>query len=656
MMLPLLLFLLQPPPRPMTSDDVMAMRSLGGYALSPDGRSVVYAVGAWDKSGDVPARRSHIWLVSSDGGTPRQLTFGDKGESSPRWSPDGKTIAFVASRGGADERPQIWLLPTDGGEAHVLTHAQEGVEGFVYSPDGSQIAFLSEDEQPKRKSRDDAQVYERPTSRTHLWVTGVSGGAEAREIAHGDFTLSMLAIEGEPQWSPDGTRIAFVTSPTGLLRDLRGTVYVVTVATGALDAIGPEFRAAPVALTQPVWSPDGRTLAFTTFPDDPAPSTGDLVLYDVASKTSRTIHDPTRTVTLSQLQWTPDGQSLLFSATDQIYQDVFAYDVATNRFRRVTDNQVIGEVSISHDGSRVAFAMQTATAPRDIYVSDLHFASPKRVTLINPHVSDLALGETQIVTYPSGDGAELQGILLEPVGYRPGQRYPLLVEAHGGPTGTNINDFKASPVSPGQVWAGRGWAVFYPNPRGSEGFGEKFMRANIDDLGGGDYRDIMAGVEWCIRHGIADSSRMAFEGWSYGGYMTAWVVGHTGRFKAARMGAGMSDLLSMYGTTEISGYIGVFEGGRPSAATMAKYREQSPLTYADHVTTPLLILHGANDPRVPPGQALEMYRALEDQGKTVELILYPREQHSFSEYAHQVDRMQRDSAWITRYTLGPAVQ
>jgi dipeptidyl aminopeptidase/acylaminoacyl peptidase len=648
MILPLLVLLQQ---QPMTSEDVMSLRSLGGVSLSPDGRSIAYAVSAWDRSGEKPARRSHVWLVSSDGGTPKQLTFGEHGESSPRWSPDGKTISFVAAR---SEKPQIWLLPTDGGEAHALTHAKEGVETYSWSPDGTHIAYLS----PDPVVAADEQVYEQPTTRTHLWVAAVPSG-ESREVAHGDFTLSMLAIEGEPQWSPDGTRIAFVASPTGLLRDLRGTAYVATVATNTFDAIGPEYRSAPVGLTQPVWSPDGRTLAFTTFPQgklqgdsipEPVLNDGDIVLYDVASKQSRTIHDPTQPVTLTQLRWAPDGKSLLFVAADHVYQNVFAFDIASSHYRRLTTDRVIGAISPSRDGSRVAFSLTTPTSPTDIYVSDLTFASPKRVTTLNPQVASMALGETEVVTYKN-DGLELEGILIKPVGYQAGQRYPLLVEAHGGPTGATLNDFKTN-----QVWAGRGWAVFMPNPRGSEGFGESFMRANINDLGGGDYRDIMAGVDVCIRRGIADSTRMAFEGWSYGGYMTAWVVGHTSRFKAARMGAGMSDLLSMYGTSEIAGYIGLFEGGRPSASTQEKYRQQSPLTYADRVTTPLLILHGASDPRVPPGQALEMYRALKDQGKPVELVLYPREQHALGEYAHQVDRMQRDSAWISRYTLGRQIQ
>jgi dipeptidyl aminopeptidase/acylaminoacyl peptidase len=209
-------------------------------------------------------------------------------------------------------------------------------------------------------------------------------------------------------------------------------------------------------------------------------------------------------------------------------------------------------------------------------------------------------------------------------------------------------------MSPGQVWAGQGWAVFYPNPRGSTGYGEKFVHANIRDWGGGDYRDIMTGVDDLVRRGLADSTKLALEGWSYGGYMTAWAVSQTSRFKAASMGAGLTDLQSMHGTTDLPGYIAMFFDAGPAQKTLEFYRARSPITFADRVTTPTLILHGEVDTRVPTGQSLEFYRSLKDRGKTVELVFYPREWHSFSEYYHQLDKMRREYAWITRYTLGSA--
>jgi dipeptidyl aminopeptidase/acylaminoacyl peptidase len=269
----------------------------------------------------------------------------------------------------------------------------------------------------------------------------------------------------------------------------------------------------------------------------------------------------------------------------------------------------------------------------------------------------VALGEAEVITWKSRDGATVEGVLLKPVGYTAGRKVPLLVSAHGGPTAAHTNGFKAS-SSPGQTWASRGWAVLYPNPRGSTGYGEQWMRGNIPDWGGGDYQDIMTGVDELIRRGIADSTRMAFEGWSYGGYMTSWVVSQTGRFKAAMMGAGLPSLLSMAGTTDIPGYINTFFNGLPQYdgsivnPSIRHYLERSAISYSDRVTTPLLILHGANDERVPIGQPMEFYRALKDRGKITELVFYPREGHGLQEYYHQLDRMKREYEWMARHALG----
>jgi dipeptidyl aminopeptidase/acylaminoacyl peptidase len=266
-----------------------------------------------------------------------------------------------------------------------------------------------------------------------------------------------------------------------------------------------------------------------------------------------------------------------------------------------------------------------------------------------------------VVTWKSTDGWTVEGVLLKPVGYQPGRRYPLKVDVHGGPTGAHVNGFKANWGSPGQFYAGQGWAVLYPNPRGSTGYGEKFMRGNIKDWGGGDYRDIMTGVDELVRRGIADSTRLAVSGWSYGGYMTGWVVSQTQRFKAAMMGAGLSNMESMYGTTDIPGYIGTFYDGMPqldgtlSNKSLEFYRSRSAIQYSDKVTTPLLMLHGSNDERVPIGQPMEYYRNLKDRGKTVELVFYPREGHGLGEYYHQIDKIRREHEWIVKHTLGNRV-
>jgi dipeptidyl aminopeptidase/acylaminoacyl peptidase len=289
--------------------------------------------------------------------------------------------------------------------------------------------------------------------------------------------------------------------------------------------------------------------------------------------------------------------------------------------------------------------------PADVYVAGVDLGDVKKLTTIHPEVEEFALGATEIMTWPSTDGFEVEGILLKPVGYVEGKRYPLMVVAHGGPTGAHHDSFRVSYGDGGQLWAGHGWAVLYPNPRGSTNYGEAFMRANLLDWGGGDYRDIIAGVDALIERGIADPDELAFQGWSYGGYMTCWTVSQTTRFKAAMIGAGLTNLVSMYGTNDVPNYLGAFFNGTLSPETEHLYRERSGLTYADNVTTPTLILHGGNDERVPIGQPMEFYRALKDRGVPTELVFYPREGHGLREYYHRLDRMKRQYEWMVEHTL-----
>jgi dipeptidyl aminopeptidase/acylaminoacyl peptidase len=659
--------------RPMSLSDIFDLKNLGAVALSPDASAIAFAVSGWEHpnarpstdptkpdtaKGDRHDVRSHLWLVSASGGAPRQLTFSERGENAPAWSPDGKSLAFLSTRGtGETARAQIWVLPMDGGEAYQLTSSKEAITGFAWSKDGRRIAFLAVDsiskvDEAKRARRDDPQVFESGFRLSHAWVIDVAS-KKATEVIHGDFT-----VKGAPTWSPDGTKLAFQASPTTMLRETRTNAYLVNIADHTIEKISQRSD----VQSTPAWSPDGRTLAYTILPQmhtaradsisDVMIGNSHLMLYDVAAKTTKDVYDAKADVSAGAPIWSADGKTLLFTTGERAYNAVYSHDVATGRLTRVADKMLLRGLSLSRDGRTVAFAMDDASAPADLYISDLTFASPKKLTDLNPQIRDLALGETEIVTWKSTDGTPVEGILVKPVGYRAGTRVPLLVEAHGGPTGASNAGFKASWGSPGQVWAGQGWATLYPNPRGSTGYGEKFTRANIMDWGGGDYRDIMTGVDELIRRGIADSTKMAFEGWSYGGYMTAWVVSQTSRFKAARMGAGLSDLQSMYGTTDIPGYIGTFFDGVPTQKTLDFYRARSAITFVDQVTTPLLILHGGSDERVPTGQAQEYFRALKDRGKTVQLVFYPREGHGLSEYYHQYDKMSRELDWITKYTLG----
>lgn len=663
--------------RPLTDADIMRVAAVGGVALSPSGDRVLYTVSAWEHPGargdtalgDRHERRSHIWMIPFAGGPARQLTTGERGESQPQWSPDGSRVSFVAARGsgtGEDApKAQLWLLPSDGGEATPLTSARDGVTSYSWSPDGRQIAYttpdtLSRDAEARTRRRDDAKVYEDEFRLNHLWVIDVAT-KQARKVTSGAYT-----VRGAPSWSPNGAQLAFDASPTPMIRDQRRDAYVVEIASGRVDKISTN---ADVQST-PQFSPDGRTLAFTILPHEWKPyadgvmprtlGNDRLVTFDLATRALTDHAQPSFDMEVGQLSWSADGQELTFVSTDRVWRSQFAYNLATRSYRKLTSELLINGVSTSKDGTRSAYVIDSPAWPSEIYVQDASRSTPRRITNTNAWLADHAIGRSEVITWKSKDGTPVEGVLLLPIGYTAGTKVPLLVSAHGGPTAAHNNGFKGG-SSPGQTWASRGWAVLYPNPRGSTGYGAKFMRGNIRDWGGGDYRDIMSGVDDVIRRGIADSTRMAFEGWSYGGYMTSWVVSQTGRFKAAMMGAGLPSLLSMAGTTDIPGYISTFFNGIPQYdgslvnPNIKFYLERSAISYSDKVTTPLLILHGANDERVPIGQPMEFYRALKDRGKTTELVFYPREGHGLSEYYHQLDRMKREYAWMARFTLGTNV-
>lgn len=657
--------------RAVTLDDVMAMRWVTSPAVSPDGAWVLYAVRQWEPAGregeqaERREARSHIWRVATGPDpAPQQLTFSSRGETMPAWSPDGRFISFLSARdggGGEGERPepraQIWIMRADGGEAWKLTDARDGVLAYSWSPDSRRIAYttraaLSPELEAKRRRRDDAQVFERDVRRVELWVIDVeTKKSEAIPLEDG------WSVRGAASWAPDGTRLAFSAAPTPLVRDEREDLFIATLAAKRVEKItsnpGPD--------RSPAWSPDGRTIAYLT--ERTGRPLGDgipvqeirntrLALYDVAAGTVKTVASEGFDLSVGPPVWTPDSSRILFVTGARVYRDLFAYDASAGRFVQVTKGRVLTLGNLSREGSRAVFLWESPTAPPDVYVADPDFTTPRRLTEVNPQAKEFALGETDVLTWKSPDGWTIEGLLLKPVGYEPGRRYPLLVVVHGGPTSAFVNGFRLTPGDPGQHWAGQGWAVLYPNPRGSTNYGEAFMRGNVPDWGGGDYRDIMAGVDAVIARGIADPDKLAVMGWSYGGYLTCWIVSQTTRFKAAMMGAGLSNLWSMYGTNDIPNYLAAFFDGPPTRETLPRYLERSGLSHVDRVTTPLLILHGAEDERVPPGQGMEFFRALKDRGRTVELVLYPREGHGLNEYYHQFDRLKRQFEWITRHTLG----
>jgi len=669
--------------RPVTIDDIMQMRRVSDAAISPDGKWVLYVVRQWETSPRDDKKkeaRSQIWRAATTAGAgdARPLTFDESGAEAPAWSRDGRYISFISSRQGPSTapgtgeagKPQVWIMRADGGEATKLTDAKDGVRSYAWSPDSTRIAYVAQEPETseaeaRRKRGDDRRVFEDEFRLSFIAIVDVAsqktpaGSAPASAGAMRLTETSTLAIRGDLSWSPDSTRLTFSAAPTPMTRDDRDDIYIATVADKRIEKITTNAGRD----SAPLWSPDGNTIAFTTTPAStfkPGPDglavadprVSRLALYDVRSRAITVVNDPTFDLDPRDMVWTPDSRRIIVTAGKRTYVDVFSYEPASKRFSQLTNGRFVSALgSLSTDGAKAAFIMESATMPADVYVSDLAFGSPQRLSNANPQTTEFALGESEVITWKN-EGFDIDGVLLKPVGFKPGTKYPLLVVVHGGPSGAHQNNYRVSYGDGGQHWAGQGWAVLYPNPRGGTQYGEKFLRANIPDWGGGDFRDIMTGVDAVIAKGIADPDKLAIQGWSYGGYMTAWAVTQTNRFKAAMVGAGITNLWSMYGTNDIPNYLAAYFGGNPSKDTLPLYMERSALTNVHRVTTPTLILHGGSDERVPIGQPMEFYRGIKERGTPVELVFYPRQGHGLQEYYHQRDRLQRQFNWITQYTLG----
>ena len=640
-------------PRAMTFSDALAVRSLSDARLSPNGQQVVYVVGGADLVTN--AAVSDLWMVASVGGSPRRLTTSVKPDFHPEWSPDGQRIAFLSARG--DAPPQVYVMSPFGGEAEVLTEAKSGVSDFSWSPDGSRIAFItvqppSPEEEAKAKEKNDAVVVDQNFKHTRLVVIDVTT-RKAAEVVSRDWEVS------DPQWSPDGKQIAYTVVPTSRADDnARSDIWVVDLASGSqrklLENAGPD--------RSPRWSPDGRHIAYNTR-EATAPYTAipRLEILPSSGGASRRVVADGFPYQAGSATWSPDGNTLYFMAQVRATTQLFSVAAAGGSPVQLTNvvGTIAGDPSISRDGTTMAYVSSGLQRPAEVQLSAVRDARNARtLTSHNAATAALALGQGETLVWKSTDGFQVEGLLIYPVGYTPGKRYPTMVLVHGGPTGAWMQSFPSDWYEgAAHVWAGRGWAVFYPNPRGSTGYGEKFQLANIKDWGGGDYRDIQTGVDELVRRGIADPEKLAQSGWSYGGYLTAWTLTQTNRFKAVMVGAGLTNMYSMYGTNDLQTYLEGLFGGDPYQSR-AQYDRASAMTYINKASTPTLILHGAVDTRVPVGQAQELYTGLKKMKVPVELVFFPREPHGLGEPRHMLDKLEREYSWFARYVLNeqPAVK
>jgi len=618
--------------KPLSAETFLELRTVQDPQFSPDGTRVAFTVSEPWKA-DKQTR--HIWLYDVTAKQLHQLTFSQKSESSPRWSPDGKSLAFLSDRDG--DHQQIYLLRMEGGEASALTKGKAGVSAFSWSYDATAIAYLASDEkteaeEKKEKNKDDARVVDKDDKHPRLRLVGLAK-LENRALTDPSWEVKEL------DWLPDSQNIIIRATTRPAADQFTDRIYSISAKDGSKEELlaprGPFSRLRA--------SPTGRTISFVGCRED-GPGPHDLWLLPAAGGAARNLTGASLDRRIADYRWAKDGW------VAAVYSDGFRTSLVgyTSQGEKKDLGAALpvnpGGISVAPSGE-IAFVGQTTTQMQELWLRD-----PKgnawQVTHFNDAWKGYGLVAPEIYKYKSFDGREIEAALLKPAVYNGKSKLPTVVLAHGGPTGNWSDSVDAW----GQLLVARGFAVFYPNVRGSTGYGEKFTELNKGDWGGGDFKDVMAGIDDLIAKGIADPGSLGIGGWSYGGYMAEWAITQTTRFNAAVTGAGMSDLISEYGTEKHPEYDEWFWSvpyEKPEG-----FLNGSAFLYVKNAKTPTLILQGESDVVDPPGQSLELYRGLKRYNVPTEYVLYPREPHVFQEAKHQVDVQNRVIAWFMLYLKG----
>jgi dipeptidyl aminopeptidase/acylaminoacyl peptidase len=639
-----------------TPAEMMKIKSILGVQVSPDGRRVVYVAREALTEGEKSEYLSHLHLANADGSDAFQLTQGEKSCENPQWSPDGESIAFTSSRSG---KKNVWLIHVRGGEAQQLTDVKTSVASFKWSPDGKHIAYIAADpktpdEEKKAKEKDDAFVVDEDLKMNRLYVISVQkdakGKREPRKLTDGHESVGTALGGGAFDWSPDGKTIVFTHTATAKANDwTTSDLSVVDVA---------EAKVKPLVHTEaaemsPLFSPDGKWIAYTASEIPPRWAFSSTVrLLSVDGGKSRELAE-TYNRQPQVVGWSADGKKLYFTEPHGTMTRLYALPLDGPPEEISKGDGVLGAVTLNHARTHIGFSWQNVRLPQEAYVSYADRFEPRQVSRANKDLPDYPLSRTEVIRWKSVDNTEVEGLLTFPVGYVMGERYPLLLVIHGGPAGVYSQSFTADPsVYPVAAFAAKGFAVLRCNPRGSSGYGKAFRFANYADWGGGDFKDLMTGVDHVIDLGIADKDRLGVMGWSYGGFMTSWVITQTKRFKAASVGAGVTNLMSFTGTADIPSFLPDYFGGEFWDKFDA-YRNHSAMFQVKGVSTPTLIQHGEKDERVPISQGYELYNALKRQGCPVKMVVYPRTPHGLTEPKLLQNVMTRNLEWFEKY-LGSA--
>jgi len=636
---------------------VFDYRSINQVEVSPDGTRAVFTANSPDLENN--AINSALWLVDLKTGKYFQLTRNEKMQRAPAWSPDGKRIAFLSNWKGPN---QIWVISPDGGEAELAANfGRINILQFRWLPQGNGFVFIAvRPQRPQSPPPQRTQSRERPyegsiTVDKNVTHYNLKPRMKARliKVEFGKKKPEMLVKDDchilSFDISPDGNKVVYSSQPgSGRLYEGQSNLKILDLNSNAVK----ELVTQPGADSNPRFSPDGQKVAFIHHEGDLANRKLQIVGSDGTGAREAA---PSFDENVRNYDWSSDNNHIFFLGSQGISSKVIRIDISTGQYEAVKaldGLHVCKSFSFSKDGRTGAAVISDAHSPEEVYLIQDAGKSKRKLTQINERFGKMA-PLTEILKYKAKDDLDLEGLVIKPIDFDTKKRYPLLVIVHGGPAGVFTYSFlPGRGAYPLHGFVEQGYVVFLPNPRGSTGYGESFRSANFRDLGGKDFKDIMTGVDLLIEKGIADPDRMGLMGWSYGGFMSYWTVTHTDRFKAISAGAGLTNLVSFYGTNDAEGAgIEAYFKANPWKNSQLLW-DHSALQFVSNAKTPLLIQHGGNDIRVPLAQAQEFYFAAIKVGLPVKMIVYPRQGHSIREPRLSLEAMEHNLEWFNKWLLG----
>ncbi len=623
------------------------VKAVGSPRVSPDGGHVVYSIANEVMTADKSEYVSQIWLATTDGKENAQLTFGDKTSTNPKWSPDGRWIAFTSTRN--KDKSNLYFLRAAGGEAEALTDVKSGVADFEWSPDGKWIAFTmtdakTDEEEKNDKARNDFRWVDENIKMARLYMTQLradeNGKHEVKKLTDGNRSVTGF------NWSPDGRSIVFNHVSTPSPNDWPSSdISVIDLASNRTMPIA-STTAAESALQ---YSPDGKWISGIASDSSHWAQSYTIRAYPASGGEPR-VFPASYDSQPSVVGWSANGSRIYFYEAKGTGTALYEINVAAGTISEApTTGAVLTGLNLNQNSTVFGFVMQTANTPPEAFVIKTGTVSPVQISHANEDFVRMPVGRTDVIKWKSRDGREIEGLLTYPNDYKAGTKVPLILNVHGGPAGNfNKSYIGGRGVYPIASFASRGYAILRANPRGSSGYGTEFRRANMKDWGGMDYQDLMTGVDKVIEMGVADPNRMGVMGWSYGGYMTSWIVTQTKRFKAASAGAPVTNLMSFNGTADIPAFVPDYFGGQAWEIPEV-YAKHSAMFNIKGVTTPTLIEQGDADQRVPISQGYEFYNALKQQGVPTRMIVLPRQPHGPTEPKMQIAAMQANLDWFDKY-------